>query len=410
MKCLFIHYNFPANFRNLVLHLVDKKCDILFVSEYSRRDMVIPEVRHIQIRMAPFQQRANLAEHAALSMLKRAESCGNILLKLKNKGYTPDIIYYHAGFGHGTFLSDIFPSTPRIAHFEWYHDMFASHAFFSQGKVRPPSEFARYHMRNMFQVDALATCSLGIVPTEWQKKSFPANFSDKMHVVHDGVDTSFFHPLQSPDVVEVSGLPLDRYKEVVTYAARTLENDSGFSQFYRSIPAILAARPQAHVVVMTHNTSRSGNVAPTEASWLEAVAHEMPLDTERVHFVGFKSLNEYRYILQKSSLHVHLAPPFGLANSLLEAMSTGALVVASDTMPISGLIKHGVNGFLTDFWDHTALAQLAVWALSRADLFDAQRKAARQTVCEYFDTSLALPEHMKLMKHALGAASVAKLV
>ena len=61
-------------------------------------------------------------------------------------------------------------------------------------------------------------------------------------------------------------------------------------------------------------------------------------------------------LLQLSSLHIYLTYPFVLSWSLLEAMSAGCCILASDTQPLHEAIMHNETGRLINFFDVNALA------------------------------------------------------
>jgi glycosyltransferase involved in cell wall biosynthesis len=87
-------------------------------------------------------------------------------------------------------------------------------------------------------------------------------------------------------------------------------------------------------------------------------------DWARVHFLGRIAYDHFIPLLQLSTVHVYLTYPFVLSWSLLEAMSAGCAIVASNTQPLREAIQHNETGRLVDFFDVPALAA-AVCALLR---------------------------------------------
>ena len=78
-------------------------------------------------------------------------------------------------------------------------------------------------------------------------------------------------------------------------------------------------------------------------------------------------------------MHVYLTYPFVLSWSLLEAMSCGAAIVASDTAPVREVLSHDDNGRLVDFFDGDALVGEV------CDLLDdeaARRRFGRGRACD----------------------------
>jgi glycosyltransferase involved in cell wall biosynthesis len=75
------------------------------------------------------------------------------------------------------------------------------------------------------------------------------------------------------------------------------------------------------------------------------------IDMDRVHFLGKIPYVDFLQMLQLSTVHVYLTYPFVLSWSLLEAMSAGCAIVASDTPPVREAIVHKETGRLVDFFD-----------------------------------------------------------
>jgi len=90
-------------------------------------------------------------------------------------------------------------------------------------------------------------------------------------------------------------------------------------------------------------------------------------------------------MLQLSTVHVYLTSPFVLSWSLLEAMSAGCAIVASDTAPVREAIIDNETGRLVDFFD------VAGWARQVIDLCGQPQQrhklgaAARRHAQTHFD-------------------------
>ena len=110
-----------------------------------------------------------------------------------------------------------------------------------------------------------------------------------------------------------------------------------------------------------------GAPPPKGKSWKqifidEVRPHISDTDWARVRFVGRLPYDQYLAVMRLSMVHVYLTYPFVLSWSLIEAMSLGCAIVASDTAPVREVIRHDVTGRLVHFFDPKALAQ-AVGAL-----------------------------------------------
>jgi glycosyltransferase involved in cell wall biosynthesis len=81
-----------------------------------------------------------------------------------------------------------------------------------------------------------------------------------------------------------------------------------------------------------------------------------------------------------SRVHLYLTYPFVLSWSMIEAMSAGCTILASDTAPVREVISDSRNGLLTDFFDAPALAARAAEVLAKPEDFADLGRAARATV------------------------------
>jgi glycosyltransferase involved in cell wall biosynthesis len=117
-----------------------------------------------------------------------------------------------------------------------------------------------------------------------------------------------------------------------------------------------------------------------------------------VHFLGKIPYNAFIKVLQVSRVHVYLTYPFVLSWSMLEAMSSGCLIVGSRTQPVQEVIHHGGNGLLVDFFAPDEIAERIVEALEDRRSFASLRHNARQTVLDRYDLrTVCLPAHLRLL-------------
>ena len=124
---------------------------------------------------------------------------------------------------------------------------------------------------------------------------------------------------------------------------------------------------------------------------------ELDLDLSKIHFVGNLPYPEYIKLLQVSRCHVYLTYPFVLSWSLLDAMSVGCCVVASDTAPVKEVIQDGFNGILTDFYNIDLLAQKINSVLEEPEKFSNLRISARKTIEDKYELKNLLKQQIGLL-------------
>jgi glycosyltransferase involved in cell wall biosynthesis len=134
----------------------------------------------------------------------------------------------------------------------------------------------------------------------------------------------------------------------------------------------------------------------------------LDLDLSRIHFTGLVPFGTLRSVFRVSSAHVYLTVPFVLSWSMIEAMSTGVLLVGSDTPPLREMVTDGVNGLLVDFFDPKQIARRIEEALVNRKKYDPLRVAARQTAVDYYDARNLLPCHRQLMLDVAGGVKTCR--
>ncbi|CAN0474628.1 unnamed protein product, partial [Phaeothamnion confervicola] len=214
--------------------------------------------------------------------------------------------------------------------------------------------------RNAALLADLVSCDAGICPTQFQKEQFPPCFHDKLCVIHDGIDTEFHKP-DSEMRLEFPGT--GRIDELITYVARGMEPYRGFPEFINVLDIILQDRPRTHAVIVGEDRVAYGAKLPEGDSYKKRALEQHKLDWSRVHFPGLLPRPQYLKVLQASSVHAYLTVPFVLSWSMLEAMSSGCAIVASDVAPTQEIAAHDFSALrLVDARDQAAFAK-AIMAL-----------------------------------------------
>ena len=188
--------------------------------------------------------------------------------------------------------------------------------------------------------------------------------------------------------------------QVITFVNRTLEPYRGFHVFLRSLPRILKQHKSAEVLIIGGNEGGYGPSPKCGDTWQDIFTREVltelvPSEVDRIHFLGNVPYSDYLSILQISSVHVYLTYPFVLSWSMLEAMSCSVPVIASDTQPVSEVIKDGKNGFLVDFFNHELIADQVNEILDNRKLYTETAKLGRQTIIDQYDLEAkCIPEQL----------------
>lgn len=401
MKVLFLHRFFPAQYRHLAAALAaDPANDVCFVAAEREPDSDLPGVK---LALYGRSRDAHASTHHYLQFAENAVLHGQgafrAMRDLARGGFRPDVICAHAGFGAGLFAADAFPGVPIVSYAEWFYRARGSDADFLAGAEVTDDDACRLRMRNAAILVELEAAATIVCPTGFQRDQFPAGLRQRIEVLHDGIDTDYFSPVRErPDL----GLPIPGDAPIVTYATRGLDPYRGFPQFMRAAAAVLARRPDVHVVVAGEDRVFYGAPAPGGGTWKQAMLAELPgLDPARLHFTGPLSYERYRALLRASAAHVYLTVPFVLSWSLLEAMATGCAIVASDTAPVREVMTQGQEGLLVPFDAPDRLAAAVLKLLGADSDVSALRNRARSAAITRFERQNILARQVALLTKCL---------
>jgi len=403
MKILFIHQNFPGQFKHLAPALAKHGHDTVALTLRVEKPTKWNGVRVLPYKLKP---RAAQNTHPWLvdfdTKVTRAEACYHAAVQLREQGFTPDLIIAHPGWGESLFLKDVWPKAKMAIYCELYHKAEYPHTGFDkefQPEIRA-TEAMRLRLKNVNNHEHFDIADAGISPTVFQADTFPPEFRDKITVCHDGIHTDVLTPDSAARLTLPTGETVTRKDELITFVNRNLEPYRGYHVFMRALPRLLKERPNARVLIVGGDDVSYGARPPKGQTWkqifIDEVRSQIPdQDWARVHFLGRIPYDQFQSLLKVSRVHVYLTYPFVLSWSLFETMSVQGAIVASKTAPVEEAIIHGQNGRLVDFFDKDALVEEVTRLLDNASEREELGRAARKLIVNNYDlASICLPKQL----------------
>jgi alpha-maltose-1-phosphate synthase len=171
---------------------------------------------------------------------------------------------------------------------------------------------------------------------------YPALDPARVHVVHNGIDTNFYHPDPQRTALLANGIDPDR-PSVVFVGRITRQKGLG-----HLVAAAHHIDPAAQIVLCAGAPDTRGIAEETE----RAVAELSAARPGVVWVRGMLPTTDVRQILSAATVFVcpSVYEPLGIVN--LEAMGCATAVVASDVGGIPEVVADGESGLLVHFDEH----------------------------------------------------------
>ena len=402
MKILFVHQNFPGQFLHLAPEMTRLGHECLALTDSGNpRQTATQTLKYKHDGQAVDPAVTRLGRNYT-QMSDRGVSVARAAMALRQqRGYVPDVIFGHSGWGETLFLKEVWPEAKLLIYAEFYYRGRGADVGFD-AEFNPPNfdqvMIAQGRAGHLGQ--ALLHADAGVAPTHWQASTFPPALRRMIDVIHDGVNTTTNAPNPKARFVLPNGQSVTAGDEVLTFVNRNLEPYRGYHIFMRALPDVLKARPKAQVIIVGGDEVSYGSAPKGEKGWKDKILNEVRdrLDLSRVHFMGKIPYEQFSALLQVSRAHAYLTYPFVLSWSMIEAMSAGAHVIGSATAPVQEVITHGVNGTLVDFFDVAGWTQALIKALAHPEQFQTLRQAARQTALDHYDQRHLLPKMVSFVE------------
>ena len=390
MRLLVLHQNFPGQFGHLVRAWSQRPgWDVRALGRDTAPGLPgFNGLHRYKLARAPHAH-----QHPYLRTMESAvlhgQSVARVLLDMKRKGFTPDAVLAHPGWGESLYVKDVFPDARLVHYCEWYYQAEGADLGFDPEFPLTFDDRARVRTWNVLHALNLTNCDAAVTPTQWQRGRHPEIFQPKITVQHEGIDTEGLGPDANATFTTPSGVTLKAGDPVVTYVARNLEPYRGFHIFVRALEQLQHRHKTVHALIVGGDDVSYGKRPKDAKNWREKMLGEVTLDPTRTHFLGRIPRPQYIKVLQISAAHVYLTYPFVLSWSLLEAMACGAPVIGSDTAPVREVIQDGQNGVLVPFFDAARIADRMGEALAVGQQSSQQCGRARGCASRYsFQASL----------------------
>ena len=198
-----------------------------------------------------------------------------------------------------------------------------------------------------------------------------SDLHSRIHAAYHGLDPRFFAP---PSRVAPSApLRLVSVGRLVPY--------KGFDLIVRALGELVSRGTEARLVI----AGSDGSLTPV----VTALVEDLRLG-DRVELRGGVTQAEVAQLLAEADLFVNHSDPvgeYGVANVIVEAMSSGLPVVVTRRPQVEEYLEDGVNGVLVEHGDLEGVVEALQRLANDPDLRARLGAAARVTATERFDIS-----------------------
>lgn len=383
MRLLLVHQNFPGQYRHLVPELLRRGHELVAIGATPLQDSP-PGLRYLHYGWDANTVVRRLVDPDLDRALLRASRVNELCHQLHASGFRPDAVLFHSGWGEGLYLRDRFPDAVLLAYPELYaQPLLMGHGF--DQDLGPISEGLRQALKrqNFMALAAIAESDAAVVPTLFQRDTFPAHLRSRFQVIHEGIDLTRAKAHPNRHLQVTPDLMLRKGDPVITFVNRSLEPLRGFRNFMRALPLLQARHSTAQVLIFGDTQSSSYSPPSTHphgyrGEMLALLGHR--LDMSRIHFLGRVPHPQLLAAIQASAAHVYFSYPYALSWSVLEAMACEAVVVGSDNAPVNDVIRDGENGLLVPFNEPERLSEVLLKILEHPQRHAHLGAAARRTV------------------------------
>ena len=183
LNILFIHQNFPGQFKHLAPALKEQGYN---VTALSMKEFRGNEWNGIPVKLHKPTRSSSKIIHPWVgdfeTKIIRAESAYRSMLAMKQDGYTPDIVIAHPGWGEAIFVKEVWPETKLGIYCEFFYKSEGADTGFDPEFpiINKENTRARLFVKNAYNFMNFHVADGAVSPTEWQASTFPLEFRSKI--------------------------------------------------------------------------------------------------------------------------------------------------------------------------------------------------------------------------------------
>ena len=129
MRILFLNYTFPGPLGTMAASLAALPGnEVLFASEYGRRDFSLPGVKRVLLKKPKDRKKAvasistpalDAGERDWTMAYLRGRATASSLMGVLAEGFEPDMVILSGSMGNGLFVRNLFPEAFLVGYADW---------------------------------------------------------------------------------------------------------------------------------------------------------------------------------------------------------------------------------------------------------------------------------------------------
>lgn len=204
------------------------------------------------------------------------------------------------------------------------------------------------------KADAVISNSVGLRTLALKTKS-----DQKIGIIYNGINTEIFKPDEN--------MP-DREKFIITSGASRLTDRKGLNYLVEAVAILVSKYPNVQLKIIGEGNAKKR---------LEELSEKMKIK-DKVEFIGRVSHREVSKYYQEADVFVLPSLNEGMSNAMLEALSSGLPLLATDTGGTKELVTDGENGYVIKMKNASNIAEKIEKLINNSELKKKMGEASRQ--------------------------------